>query len=138
MTDRIRSLLRRVASATESLDPNDQKLRERLPSTGSIPSLEREIASEIAYSLGKAGDKLELAILNARATLAALEALPAGAAERQRLAARYEDERALAEKHLRHLLIQREALGFRRHAEVHRTYVIPPLLPRLPRSASQE
>jgi hypothetical protein len=126
MTDRIRSLLRRVASATESVDPNDQKLRERLPSTGSIPALEREIASEIAYSLGKAGDKLELSILNARATLAALEALPTGAAERQRLVARYEDERALAEKHLRYLLIQREALGFRAHADVHRTYVIPP------------
>jgi hypothetical protein len=126
MTDHIRSLLRRVACATESLDPNDQKLRARLPSTGSVPSLEREIASEIAYSLGKAGEKIELAILNARATLATLEALPAGAAERQRLTVRYDDERALAEKHLRYLLIQREALGFRRHAEVHRTYVIPP------------
>src|SRR5688572_22233144 len=114
MTDRIRSLLRRVASATGSLDPNDQQLRDRLPSTGSIPSMEREIASEIAYSLGKVGGKLELAILSARATLAALEALPAGATERQGLMARYEDERALAEKHLRHLLIQREALGFRR------------------------
>jgi MoxR-like ATPase len=129
MTDRIRSLLRRVASATRSLDPNDQKLRECLPSTGSVASMEREIASEIAYSLGKVGGKLELAILSARATLAALEALPAGAVERQRLVARYEDERALAETHLRHLLIQREALGFRRHAEVHRTYVIPPRLP---------
>ncbi len=129
MTDRIRSLLRRVAAATGSLDPNDQKLRERLPHTGSVSTLEREIASEIAYSLGKVGDKLEFAILSAQATLLALQALPRGAAERQRLVRRYEDERAQAEKHLRYMLIQREALGFRRHAEVHRTYVIPPRLP---------
>lgn len=129
MTDRIRNLLRRVAAASGSQDPNDQKLRERLPHTGSVSTLEREITSEIAYSLGKVGDKLEFAILNAQATLAALQALPRGAtAERQRLVGRYEDERALAEKQLRYLVIQREALGFRRHAEVHRTYVIPPKL----------
>jgi hypothetical protein len=128
MTERIRSLLQRVAAASGSLDPNDQKLRERLPPTGSIRSMEREIASEIAYSLGKVGTKLHFAIETARATFAEIEALSAGAAERQALISRYNEERGLAEKYLRDLLIQREALGFRRHAEVHRTYVIPPRL----------
>jgi hypothetical protein len=129
MSERIRSLLQRVAATSGSLDPADQKLRERLPATGSVASVEREIASEIAFSLGRAGSKLQNAIERARATLAEVEALGVGTAERQALLARYRAERGLAEKYLEYLLIQREALGFRRHAEVHRSYVIPPILP---------
>ena len=56
MTDRIRSLLERVAKAEGSSDVRDMELRQRLPST-SLASLEREIASEIAYSLGRAAEK---------------------------------------------------------------------------------
>jgi hypothetical protein len=129
MSDRIRSLLRRVASTNESTDPNDQMLRERVPPGRSVASLEREVASEIAYSLGKAGSKLEAGISRALATRAEIDALAPGSSEREKLIARYREERALAEKYLRDLLIQREALGFRRHAELFANYPIPPRIP---------
>ncbi len=129
MTDRIRSLLQRVAATNGSTEHNDQLLRERLPPSGNVASLEREIASEIAYSLGKAGSKLEAGIQRALATRAEIDQLEPGTRQRNELIERYRDERALAEKHLRDLLIQREALGFRRHVELFQSYVIPPRIP---------
>jgi hypothetical protein len=124
MTDRIRSLLRRVAAAQGSLDPLDQRLREQVP-THTVASLEREIAGEIAHSLGRAGTKLDAAIALAAATRVAwLAALP-GSPERRVLAERFLEERAAAERRLRDLLIQREAIGLRRHTDVHQRYVIP-------------
>ena len=129
MTDRIRSLLQRVASTNGSTDPNDQLLRERLPPTGNAASLEREIASEIAYSLGKAGSQLEAGIRRALATRDESEQREPGTSERKKLIERYREERTLAEKYLRDLLIQREALGFRRHVELFKNYPIPPRIP---------
>lgn len=125
MSERIRSLLQRVAAAEESLDPHDQRLRERIP-TGTVASLEREVAGEIAYSLGRAGSKLDEAIAQVAATQTALlEALP-GSVERRALGERLRAERSAAERRLRDLLIQREAIGLRRHSDVHQRYVIPP------------
>jgi hypothetical protein len=129
MTDRIRSLLQRVASTNDSTEPNDQMLRERLPPRGSVASLEREIASEIAYSLGKAGSKLEAGIRRALATRGEIDQLEPGTSERKKLIERYREERALAEKYLRDLLVQREALGFRRHVELFQSFPIPPRIP---------
>jgi hypothetical protein len=124
MTDRIRSLLQRVAAADGSLDPLGQRLREHIP-TNTVASFEREIAGEIAYSLGRAGTKLDAAIAQAASTRAALLVARPGSCERGALAERFLDERAAAERRLRDLLIQREAIGLRRHAEVHQRYVIP-------------
>jgi hypothetical protein len=129
MTDRIRSLLERVAKAEGSSDVTDMELRQRLPST-SIASLEREIASEIAYSLGRAAEKLEAALSQAQRTLAELEAAHPEAEGRPALISRFNDERSVAERRLRDLLIQREALGLRRHTELHQRYPIPPRWPR--------
>lgn len=129
MTDRIRSLLQRVASAEGSADPVDAQLRDRLPAAArGVAALEREIASEIAYSLGKAAKKLEVSIARARATRDELEGAGVDAGARQALVVRYGEERALAERHLRDLMIQREALGFRRHGELQRLYPPPPRL----------
>ena len=125
MTERLRGLLERVAKAEGSSDAKDMELRQRLPST-SIASLEREIASEIAYSLGRAAEKLEAALSQAQSTLAELEAAHPDAESRPALIHRYNDERSVAERRLRDLLIQREALGFRRHAELHERYPLPP------------
>lgn len=125
MTERIRSLLQRVAKADGGADDKDAELRQRLPAT-SVASLEREIASEIAYSLGRAAEKLETALSQALGTLAELEAAPPTSDGRSALISRYNDERGIAERRLRDLLIQREALGFRRHAELHQRYPIPP------------
>jgi uncharacterized protein DUF6665 len=123
MSERIRSLLGRVAASEGSSSPIDRDLRERLPNTGSISALEREIASEIASSLGRAGSKLELAIERAVAARAAIEG--AGSAQRQGLIDAYDAARAEAERRLRDLLIQREAIGLRRHGDVRQRYVIP-------------
>ena len=130
MEDRIRSLLERVARSESSTDPVDAELRDRLPSAArGVAALEREIASEIAYSLGRAAKKLEASIARARATRSALDAAQLDVREKELLARRFEEERALAERHLRDLMIQREALGFRRHADLYRLYPLPPRLP---------
>lgn len=125
MTERIRSLLQRVAQANGGTDAKDAELRQRLPAT-SVASLEREIASEIAYSLGRAAEKLEAALSQAMSTLAELEAAHPTTESRPALINRYHEERSIAERRLRDLLIQREALGFRRHTELHQRYPIPP------------
>jgi hypothetical protein len=127
MSERIRSLLQRVAAAEGSLDPHDRRLREHIP-TGTVASLERELAGEIAYSLGRAGTKLDEAIAQVAATQVALLAAVPGSAERRALTERLLGERTAAERRLRDLLIQREAIGLRRHTDVHQRYVIPPLL----------
>jgi hypothetical protein len=125
MSERIRSLLGRVAASEGSSSEIDRDLRERLPSTGSISALEREIASEIASSLGRAGSKLELAIERALAARVALESASPGSAEQRVLLERYATERGEAERRLRDLMIQREAIGLRRHTDLRERYVIP-------------
>ncbi len=123
-------MLQRVAAAADgSLYPHDQNLRERLP-TSNVASLERELAGEIAYSLGRAGTKLDEAIARVRATLLELAELGVGTPERETLLERYWEERGAAERRLRDLLIQREAIGLRRHNDVFQRYVIPSLPPR--------
>ena len=125
MTDRLRELLGRVRSA----DPAISELRDRLPCHGGLAAVEREIVQEIAYSLGKAANKLEAALQQAARTLSALESASLAADERQLLRARFREERAHAERRLRDLMIQREALGFRHHAELLKLYPLPPRLP---------
>jgi hypothetical protein len=125
MSERIKSLLERVAASEGSSSSVDRDLRDRLPQRGNIASLEREIASEIASSLGRAGSKLEAALERATVTRAALQASTPGTAERRMLIERFDDERAQAERRLRDLLIQREAIGLRRHSDVHTRYALP-------------
>jgi hypothetical protein len=60
--------------AEGSAKPGDAELRERLPGRGTLAALERELASEIARSLGRAGSKLEAALQQAQHTLLAIEA----------------------------------------------------------------
>jgi hypothetical protein len=127
MSERIKSLLERVAVSEGSGSSVDRDLRDRLPQRGNLASLEREIASEIASSLGRAGSKLEAALERANATRAELEASTPGTAERRTLIERFDVERTQAERRLRDLLIQREAIGLRRHTDVHQRYVIPAL-----------
>jgi hypothetical protein len=129
VSERIQSLLARVSAADRAARPGDAALRERLPSRGNLEALQREIISEIAYSLGRAGNKLESALQQAQRTRHAIESALHEPDERKRLVARFNEERALAERRLRDLMIQREALGFRRHSELLQLYPIPPRLP---------
>jgi hypothetical protein len=128
VSERIRGLLGRVAAQT-GRDPADDDLRERLPPRSGVGSVEQEIAREVAYSLGKAGRLLEQAIEQAQRARAELERAALGTAERGLLVDRFNAARAHAERRLRDLLIQREALGWRSHSEVKQAYVIPPALP---------
>jgi hypothetical protein len=129
MSERIRELVARVSAAHGSAEPEDAPLRERLPARSSLAALEQEIASEIAYSLGRAGNKLEAAVRQAEATLRALQSSVPNTPERTQLRARFQEERVLAQRRLRDLMIQREALGFRRHHDLLQRYPIPERLP---------
>jgi hypothetical protein len=129
MSERIRDLVARVSAAHGSAEPADAPLRERVPARNTLAAIEQEIASEIAHSLGRAGKKLEAALRQAEGTLRALQAALPNTAERRQLRARFQEERALAQRRLRDLMIQREALGFRRHHELLQCYPIPAGLP---------
>ncbi|HTV23441.1 MAG TPA: hypothetical protein VMG12_32350 [Polyangiaceae bacterium] len=135
MSDHLKELLARVAAEREASQPapglatpHSGTPGERRMQAG-MAALEREIAGEIAHSLGKAGRLLGEAIAQANATRAQIETLVFGA-ERTALIGRFEQERAHAEHRFRNLLIQREALGWRNHSELRRDYVIPPPLSR--------
>jgi hypothetical protein len=126
MTERIRELLERVGAEGTHTTEHERTLRESLPAERGLRSVEREIAAEIASSLGRAGSKLEAALESLRGSAVALAGATSGTAERRALLERYDADRAHAERRLRDLLIQREAIGLRNHADVHRRYVIPP------------
>jgi hypothetical protein len=89
--------------------------------------VEVEIAREKAASLGRVGERLEaslarLAELRRRIELARPEVRP-------QLARRYAEERSLAATLRYYLVVQREAIGLRRHADVDRAYPLPPAIP---------
>ena len=86
--------------------------------------VEKEIAGEKAAALGRAGERLELALAETREMGARL--LRAGdAAERERLADAYTASRQRALQARLALLIQREALGLRRHTTVDQQFPEP-------------
>jgi len=128
VSERIQDLLARVGATEGSAKPEDAELRERFPCRGNLAALEREIASEIAHSLGRAGRKLEAALQQAQRTLLRIESSALQADERSVLVTRFNEERKLAEQRLLDLMIQREALGLRRHSDLLQRYPIPPRL----------
>jgi hypothetical protein len=91
--------------------------------------LDREIAAEKAAALGRAGERLEVALAQA-AALGSRLAVARDAAERQRLTTEYEHARARAASARLMLIIQREALGLRQHRVVDQQFPEPPRAPR--------
>ena len=86
---------------------------------------EQEIAAEKAAALGRAGERLEQALAEVRQ--AAERLLDASdPEERHRLAEAYTIVRKRALEVRTALLIQREALGLRRHAVVDQQFPEPP------------
>jgi hypothetical protein len=92
--------------------------------------VEREIAGEKAATLGRAGERLEQALAAARRAAARLLAA-ADDAQRDQLAEEYAAARARAQEARMVLLIQREALGLRRHTTVDQQFPEPPTVDRL-------
>lgn len=84
--------------------------------------VEEEIRREKARTLGRAGEALSAALAEAWTRFEAWRAGSASPAE-------YRAARALAEERRRVLLIQREAIGLRSHADVDRCYPFPPADP---------
>jgi hypothetical protein len=87
--------------------------------------LEQEIVKEKAAALGRAGERLETALAEARALGLALdaEADPQRRSERLR---EYEAARRRAATARTMLVIQREAIGLRWHRDVDREFPEPP------------
>jgi len=87
--------------------------------------IEKEILGEKAAALGRAGERLEAVLAEARTAAARLLATPAGD-EHDHLAAEYTTIRKRVIDARLALLIQREALGLRRHATVDQQFPEPP------------
>ena len=126
MSERIQRLIRDLY---ESVNEPERRspLGDRFSALGGSPlaSVQREIAEEIAHSLGKAGRKVERQTELVRALVARATSEQLTLEEQEQLRQEYQRQRLLAERHLRDLLIQREALGMRRHEEVRRVYSLP-------------
>lgn len=88
-------------------------------------SLEAELLSEMASSLRRSEDKVNLALLELEVAERAIDQAPTPAQRRQRLRD-YNACRDHAIKVRWEFLIHREALGMRRHAKVEALYPIPP------------
>ncbi len=109
-----------LARVTARVSPDEQ-----------LESLEAEIAREMAQSLGRSEDRVNLALAEldlhkGRYEHALREGAPAG--ELQRLADAFNTQRTAAQARLRELLIHREAIGFRRNNMLADLYPIPPKL----------
>lgn len=93
----------------------------------SLRRIEREIVAEKAATLGRAGERLAQALLEVEALRGRHDAAR-DVAERERLAGEHEQARDRAARARLVLLIQREAVGLRRHHDVDRQYPEPPAL----------
>lgn len=92
--------------------------------------VEQEIRGEKAATLGRAGERLEAALMEVRGAAARLLAARE-AADRARLADEYTAARERALQARLVLMIQREALGLRRHGPVDQEFPEPPPIERL-------
>lgn len=126
MSERVQQLLYEVQRAAAE-EQYKVPLAQRFPDAHEkgLREVQREIAEEIAYSLGRAGTKIErsLRVLHGVLEKAATSGL--SHEESRELEDAFYRERHQCELHLRDLLIQREALGFLRHDDVKQRYPLP-------------
>ncbi|MEW5852797.1 MAG: hypothetical protein AB2A00_28700 [Myxococcota bacterium] len=113
--------------------PYLDRLRERLPATFNTFDLQREMLQEMAHALGKAEDKVNLALLKLelreRDVVAQERAEPKDAAWRRELNARitaYNAQRDEAVTLLWELTVHREAIGLRCDQNFRDYYPVPP------------
>ena len=90
-----------------------------------LERIEKEIVQEKAAVLGRAGERLEAALADARAAAEALDA-EEDPARRAALLHSYEVARRRAISARLMLVIQREAIGLRHHRDVDRLFPEPP------------
>jgi hypothetical protein len=92
----------------------------------SFARTEREIASEVAATLARIARTLEDLLAQLHQVRATLATGPPD--ERVQARARYQDLRRRALLYRWYLIVQREAVGLFRHADVDQYYPIPPSL----------
>ncbi len=117
--------------------PYLDRLRKRLDVYQAQRELEKEILQEMAAALGRAEDKVNLALLELELIGREIDRL-LGSGEGEAVAERvneriaaYNRQRERARRFLWELTIHREALGLTRHQILEEFYPIPP--PRRPR-----
>lgn len=106
-----------------------ERVRARVDPEQELKSLQDEIAGEIARSLGKTEERLNLALAEldlCAAKLARARAAAESAEVVQAAVDAFNRQRSEAEKRLRDLIIHREAAGFRRNQALYEQYPIPP------------
>jgi hypothetical protein len=92
---------------------------------GGDGGLEREIIAEMARTLGRVTRRLTDALDRLREVGREIDSA-ADAATRAGLVAEFNERRAEAARARWELLVQREALGFRRHEDIDACYPLPP------------
>lgn len=100
-----------------------------------VMPVDLEILREKASALGRVGERLSASLVRLSELAWRLAEAP-DEEERSRLARRYAEERARAAELRYYLVVQREAIGLRRHGDVDRAYPLPPPLP-APRTARE-
>jgi hypothetical protein len=125
MTERPwQSLVRELRDAGYE-SPYLDRLRARHDVYAAQEQLEKELIREMAAALGRAGEKVDVALLRLELAGRALAAAT-HPDERERLATEFNTRRAEAIKVRHELRIHREAVGIRRNDDLDREYPIPP------------
>lgn len=103
-------------------------LRRRVDPEQELKALENELAGEVARALGRSEERLLLALAELDLCEARFLRLQEAAADQPTLNAAadaFNTQRAQAAERLRHLVIHREAAGFRRNQLLYELYPIP-------------
>jgi predicted DNA binding CopG/RHH family protein len=107
------------------------RVEARLTPEQQLENLQVELAQEIASALGRTEMRVNMALAELQLQRARYDrALAEGASEHERkaLVEAFNALRLQAQARVRELLIQREALGFRRNQILNELYPIPPRL----------
>jgi hypothetical protein len=125
MSDRMKEIAQSVAreSRDTSAYPEIAGLAAR---RGDFAALQRELVEEAAHSMGSSARRLEASLAALQRWGEELDCLNGGELERRReLVQRCNAAREEALLRLHYVQIQREALGFTRHAELYAHYPVP-------------
>lgn len=112
-------------SDSELSSPYLDRLRARIDIAQERQSLERELVQEIAQSLGRAEDKINIALLQLDILDAKIES-ESDQGRHNELVEEFNRQREVARRALRDLTIHREALGIYRNRQLAEIYPIPP------------
>lgn len=108
-----------------------ERLRARFDPEQALKELEHELAGEVARALGRTEEQLLLALAELELCQARYAKLAHAGPEdaRAQAAQAFNAQRARAEERRRHLIIHREAAGFRRNQVIYDLYPLPKPLP---------